>query len=94
MCDFAVCLLTNPKQESFRMRIIIPAGSQEIVVYADEEISPLGDYIMVTADEGLGDTQVSLKPVQVRTETAYDEPAYLTPGMPVKMYADVSGGGN
>ena len=88
---FAVCLLTNPKQESFRLRIIIPAGSQETVVYADEEISPLGNYITVTADEGLGDTQVSLKPVQVRTETAYDEPAYLTPGMPVKMDAEKSG---
>lgn len=88
---FAVCLLTNPKQESFRLRIIIPAGSQETVVYADEEISPLGNYITVTADEGLGDTQVSLKPVQVRTETAYDEPAYLTPGMPVKMDAEKGG---
>lgn len=88
---FAVCLLTNPKQESFRLRIIIPAGSQETVVYADEEISPLGNYITVTADEGLGDTQVFLKPVQVRTETAYDEPAYLIPGMPVKMDAEKGG---
>ena len=27
----------------------------------------------------------------MRTETAYDEPAYLTPGMPVKMDAEKSG---
>lgn len=88
---FAVCLSTNPKQESFRLGIVILAGSQETVVYADEEISLLGSYITVTADEGLGDTQVSLKPVQVKTETVYDESAYLTPGMPVKMDAEKGG---
>ena len=36
----AVCFLTNPKQDSFTLRIVVPAGSQEAVVYADEEISP------------------------------------------------------
>ena len=27
----------------------------------------------------------TLLPVEVREENAYDEPAYMTPGMPVKM---------
>ena len=87
----AVCFLTNPRQDSFTIGITVPAGSQEAVVYADEEISPLGNSITVTAGDGLGDTQVYLKTVEVQTETAYDEPAYLTPGMPVKM--DVEQGG-
>lgn len=84
----AVCFLTDPKQDSYSLRIVVPAGSQEAVVYADEEISPLGNYIIITSGDGLGDTEVSLKTVQGKTETAYDEPAYLTPGMPVKMSAE------
>ena len=87
----AVCFLTNPKQDSFTLRIVVPAGSQEAVVYADEEISPLGNYIIITSGDGLGDTEVSLKTVQIKTETAYDEPVYLTPGMPVRMTAEKGG---
>ncbi len=86
-----VCFATNPKQDSFGLRIVVPAGSQEPVVYADEEVSPLGNYIIVASGDGLGDTEVSLKPVEVRTETAYDEPTYLTPGMPVKLEAEKGG---
>ena len=37
------------------------------------------------AGEGLGDTEITLLSVEVREENAYDEPAYMTPGMPVKM---------
>lgn len=87
----AVCFLTNPKHDSFTLRIVVPAGSQKAVVYADEEISPLGNYIIVTSGDGLGDTEVSLKTVQVKTETAYDEPVYLTHGMPVRMTAEEGG---
>ena len=87
----AVCLLTNPKQDSYSLRIVVPAGSQEEMVYADEEISPLGNYITVTCGDGLGDTAVSLKPVQVKTEAASGEPVYLTPGMPAKLEAEKGG---
>ena len=41
--------------------------------------------ITISSGEGLGDTEVVLKPIEVKEENAYDEPAYLTPGMPVKM---------
>ncbi len=87
----AVCFLTNPEKDRFTLGIVVPAGSQEAVVYADEEISPLGNYIIVSSGDGLGDTEVLLKAVQVKTETAYDEPVYLTPGMPVKMTAEKGG---
>lgn len=86
----AVCFLTNPKQDSFSLRIVVPAGSQEQFVYADEEISSLGNRITVTSGEGLGDTEVVLVPVQIKTETAY-EPSYLTPGMSVKLDAEKGG---
>ena len=86
----AAGFLTNPKQDSFRLRIVVPAGSQAPFVYADEEISPLGNTITLTSGDGLGDTEVVLKTVQVRTETAY-EPTYLTPGMPVRMEAEKGG---
>ena len=86
----AVCLLTNPKQDSYKLRIVVPAGSmdeiiyQEDFVYSDEEISPIGNKITISSGEGLGDTEVVLKPIQVKEENAY-EPTYLTPGMPVEM---------
>lgn len=83
----ALCLMTNPKAESFQLGILVPAGSKAAVVYADEEISPLGNEIIISCGEGLGDTAVSLKPVEGNTKAAY-EPVYLTPGMPVKIKAE------
>lgn len=84
----SVCFLTNPVQDSFGLRITVPAGNQNEIAYTHEEICPLGNYITVTAGEGLGDTEVLLKPAGSETETSFDEPAYLTPGMPVKMEAE------
>lgn len=80
----AVCFLTNPTKE-YQIRITIPAGSTETFCYSDEEISPKGNTLTFYAGEGLGDTEIALLPVEVREENAYDEPAYITPGMPVKM---------
>ncbi len=80
----AVCFLTNPTRE-YQIRITIPAGSTEAFCYSDEEISPKGNTLTFYAGEGLGDTEIALLPVEVREENAYDEPAYITPGMPVKM---------
>ena len=80
----AVYFLTNPTKE-YQIRITIPAGSTETFCYSDEEISPKGNTLTFYAGEGLGDTEIALLPVEVREENAYDEPAYITPGMPVKM---------
>lgn len=80
----AVYFLTNPTKE-YQIRITIPAGSTETFCYSDEEISPKGNTLTFYAGEGLGDTEITLLPVEVREENAYDEPAYITPGMPVKM---------
>ncbi len=85
----AVCFLTNPARE-YRIRITIPAGSTEEIIYqedffySDEEISPKGKKIILSLSEGMGDTEVVLKPIEVKEENAY-EPTYITPGMPVKM---------
>lgn len=75
------------KRDNYEIKITIPAGSTETIVYSEEEISPKGDTIIISAGEGLSDTEVVLKPVEVKEENAY-EPAYLTPGMPVKMDAE------
>ena len=76
--------MTNPTRE-YQIRITIPAGSTEAFCYSDEEISPKGNTLTFYAGEGLGDTEIKLLPIEVREENAYDEPAYITPGMPVKM---------
>ena len=80
----AVCFLMNPAKE-YKIRITIPAGSTEPFCYSDEEISPKGKTLTFYAGEGLGDTEITLLPVEVRRENAYDEPVYITPGMPVKI---------
>lgn len=54
-------------------------------MYAKEEIASLGNEIIITSGEGLGDTEVTLKVMQAGEETFYGEPEYLTPGMPVKI---------
>ena len=78
----AVCFLTNPKQDSFTLRIVVPAGSQDEFVYTDEEVCATKDTIKIWSGDGLGDTEVLLSPVNETTETGYVA-TYLTPGMPV-----------
>ena len=79
----AVCFLTNPTKDSYTLRIVVPAGSQEEFVYTDEEVSTIGNSIKIWSGDGLGDTEVILSPVNKTTENEYTA-KYLTPGMPVK----------
>lgn len=78
------------REDTYKISITVPAGTAEEIVYqedffySDEEISPKGNKITVSSGEGLGDTEVVLKPIEVKEENAY-EPTYLTPGMPVEM---------
>ena len=78
------------KEKSYDVRITIPAGTmgeviyQEDFCYSEEAISPKGNKVTISSGKGLGDTEVVLKPVEVKEENAY-EPTYLTPGMPVEM---------
>ena len=84
----AVCLLTNPQRSRFDIRITIPAGSKGGVYYSDEEISPKRGRVTFAVGQDVGDTRISLEPVEVRQENAYDEEPYVTPGMPVEMEAE------
>lgn len=87
---YILTLMGCGKNDTYRIRITVPAGSTEEIVYqedfaySDEEISPKGNKITIYSGEGLGDTEVVLKPIEVKEENAY-EPTYLTPGMPVEM---------
>ncbi len=83
----AVCFLTNPKQDSYTLRIVVPAGSQEEFVYSDEEVSTIKNSIKIWSGDGLGDTEVLLSPVNKTTETGYTA-TYLTHGMPVEFDAE------
>ena len=83
----AVCFLTNPKQDSYILRIVVPAGSQEKFVYTDEEVSTIRNSIKIWSGDGLGDTEVILSPVNKTTETRYTA-TYLTHGMSVEFDAE------
>ena len=86
VCVFS--LVGCGKNDTYKIRITVPAGSTEAFVYSDEEMSPTGDIITISSGEGLGDTEVVLKPIEVKEENAY-EPTYLTPGMPVEMDVEI-----
>lgn len=61
-----VCVLALvgcEKNDTYKIRITIPAGSTEAFVYSDEEISATGKKITISSGEGLGDTEVVLSPV-------------------------------
>lgn len=84
-----VCVLALAgcgENETFKIRITVPAGSTEAFVYSDEEISATGKKITISSGEGLGDTEVLLLPVNENVETGYVA-TYLTPGMPVEFDA-------
>ena len=81
-----ICVLTLAgcgKNDTYKLRITIPAGSQDAFVYSNEEIAPTGNKITISSGEGLGDTEVILKTVN-ETLTAGYVATYLTPGMPVE----------
>ena len=71
------------KNDTYKISIIVPAGSTEEFVYSDEEISAISNKITISSGEGLGDTEVILSPVNEMVETGYVA-TYLTPGMPVE----------
>ena len=89
-----VCVLglvgCGNKGESYTIEIIIPAGSTETFVYSDEEISPKGNTLNISAGAGISTTEVILKTVKVKEKTAY-EPATLTQKEPVKMNVEKGG---
>ena len=70
------------KNDTYKVRITIPAGNTEAFVFSDEEVSATGKKITISCGEGLGDTEVLLSPVNENVETGYVA-TYLTPGMPV-----------
>ena len=82
-----VCVLALAgcgKNDTYKIKITVPTGAVEEFVYSDEIISLIGNTVIISSGEGLGDTEVVLKPIEVKEENAY-EPTYLTPGMPVEM---------
>ena len=83
----AACFLTNPKQDRYTLRIVVPAGSQEEFVYTEEEVSTVRNSIKIWSGDGLGDTEVLLFPVNKTAETGYTA-TYFTHGMSVEFDAE------
>ena len=84
-----VCVLALAgcgQNDTYKIRITVPAGSTEEFVYSDEEISATGKKITISSGEGLGDTEVLLSPVNANVEVGYVA-TYLTAGMPVEFDA-------
>lgn len=71
--------LTNPKQDEFSLRVSVPSNNKGMV-YTHEEVSPVGNKIIVRAGEGLGDTEVCLVDV---SSGVSEKCEYLTSGIKV-----------
>lgn len=74
------------KNEVYKVKITIPAGSEKAFYYSDEEISATGKKITICSNQELGDTEVILAPVSEYITPGYVA-TYLTPGMPVEFDA-------
>lgn len=83
----ALSLIGCGNNNTYKIRISIPAGSSNEFTYSDEEISPAGKTITVSSCSGLGDTEVVLKAIEVKEENAY-EPASLPAGAKIKIAAE------
>ena len=70
--------------EKHTIEIIIPAGSTEAFVFADEEISPQKNTLKIRAGAGIDSTQVILKPIEVSEENSY-ESVIVKQGTPIKI---------
>ena len=84
---WAFALTGCGKNDIYKIKITVPAGSTEPFVYSEEEIAATGKKITVSAGEGLGDTEVILHPVG-ETITAGYVATHLAPGAPVTFDAD------
>lgn len=84
----AICFLTNPESNVYKVGIRIPAHSEVGFYYSDSEISPQKRTIFFEVGQEVGDTEVQILPVEVTEENAYDESTYVTPGMPSKVKAE------
>lgn len=74
------------ENNTYKIRITIPAGSTEKFVCSDEEVLATGKKITIWSGEGLGDTEVILQPVDETIKTGYVA-TYLTHGMPAEFEA-------
>lgn len=84
VCMFS--LASCGKNDTYKIKITVPAGSTEAFVYSDEEISATGKKITISSGEGLRDTEVILLPVNENLETGYAA-THLTPGTSVEFDA-------
>lgn len=84
----SVLFLTSPANKTYEITFHIPAGCENQLVFSDEEISSLKKNISFSVGRDIGDTEIQLKGVEGKEEGAYDEPVYVTPGMPAKMQVE------
>ena len=73
-------LLSGCSEQSSAVRIVIPAGSEEEVVYSEEEISPRNHELKLSYDGEMQGVRVRLLVTECREENAYDEALYLAQG--------------
>ena len=85
-----VLIMTGCGQTTQTLGITIPAGSTGEFVYSEEEISPTGNRVTISAGEGLTEAEVILKTIEVKEETAY-LPEHVTSDASVTMDVEVEG---
>ena len=75
------------KQQTSRVQITVPAGSEKAFYFSEEQIAATGKKITISAGQELGDTEVLLCPVSDTVTSGYVATA-LTSGKPVTFDAD------
>ena len=76
------------KQQTYRVQITVPAGSEMAFYFSEEQIAAVGKKITISAGQELGNTEVLLCPVSDTVTPGYVA-TVLTSGKPVTFDADV-----
>ena len=88
-----IALTACGKSDTYEIGIVVSpdeievGGYQEELDYSDEEISPIGNKIIIYGTQSLGDASIVLIPIESEENAEY-QTTYITPGMPVEFEAE------
>lgn len=82
MCILLTLSMVGCGKNTYRIGILIPTENSSDFLWADEEISPKGRRIIVTASDEFSDVEFQLKPIEAKEENTY-ESIIIEPGQSV-----------
>lgn len=85
MTVVSACFLTNPQGSTYELTFRVPAGSENQLIFSEEEISPQRNHVIFMVGQELGDTEILVQEVEWKDGNSYVKSIDTTSGVPSKM---------